>query len=67
MTSIELPESLYNRIEARIKGSKFASVSDYVSFVLRERLVIEEETSKSNLTKQDEEKIKDRLRALGYL
>jgi Arc/MetJ-type ribon-helix-helix transcriptional regulator len=66
MTSIELPESLYNRIEARVRGSKFASVSDYVSFVLRERLVMDE-TSQSHFTREEEEKIKDRLRALGYL
>ena len=65
--SVELPESLYNRIEARIKDSKFGSVSEYVSFVLRERLVSEEESSQSHFTKEEEEKIKDRLRALGYL
>lgn len=67
MTSVELPESLYNRIEARVRGSKFASVSDYVSFVLREKLVSDEEVSQSHFTKEEEEKIKDRLRALGYL
>jgi len=65
--SIEVPESLYVRIESRIKGSKFASVADYVSFVLRERLVSEEENAQSHFTKEEEEKIKDRLRALGYL
>ena len=64
--SVELPESLYNRIETRIKDSKFTSVSEYVSFVLREKLVSEEESS-SQFTKEEEEKVKDRLRALGYL
>jgi len=67
MTSIELPESLYKRIETRIKDGKFASVSDYVSFALREKLVTEEETPESHFTKEEEEKIKDRLKALGYL
>jgi Arc/MetJ-type ribon-helix-helix transcriptional regulator len=65
--SIEVPESLYNRIEARIKGSNFNSVSEYVSFVLREKLVIEENESKPHYTPEEEEKVKDRLRALGYL
>jgi len=64
--SIEVPESLYNRIEARIKGSNFKSVSEYVSFVLREKLVGEEESTHS-FSKEEEEKIKARLRALGYL
>ena len=67
LTTIELPDSLFNRIEARIKGSKFASVSEYVSFVLRERLVTEEETTQFHFTKEEEEKIKNRLRTLGYL
>ena len=65
--SIEVPESLYNRIEARIKGSNFNSVEEYVSFVLREKLVSEEESSKFPYTREEEEKIKARLRALGYL
>jgi len=65
--SVELPESLFNRVEARIKGSKFASVSDYVTFVVREKLASEEESSKASFTEDEEKKIKDRLRALGYL
>ena len=65
--SIEIPESLYNRMEARIKGSNFASVSEYVSFILRERLSTEEEGSKTVYSKEDEEKIKARLKDLGYL
>jgi Arc/MetJ-type ribon-helix-helix transcriptional regulator len=65
--SIEVPESLFSRIEGKIKGSNFKSVSEYVSFVLREKLVSEEESSKSHFTQEEEEKIKARLRALGYL
>ncbi|MGA3405801.1 MAG: CopG family transcriptional regulator, partial [Candidatus Bathyarchaeia archaeon] len=65
--SIEIPESLYNRMEARIKGSNFGSVSEYVSFILRERLTTEEEGSKTVYSKEDEEKIKSRLKDLGYL
>jgi len=65
--SVELPESLFNRVEARIKGSEFASVSDYVAFVVREKLVGEEEKPKASFTEDEEKKIKDRLRALGYL
>jgi Arc/MetJ-type ribon-helix-helix transcriptional regulator len=65
--SVEIPESLYNRIAARLKGSDFNSVSDYVAHVLREKLVVEEEASKSAFSKDEEEKIKARLRDLGYL
>ena len=66
--TIEIPESLYNRIETSIRGSnQFNSVAEYVSFVLREKLVTEENNSKSHYTPEEEEKIKARLRALGYL
>lgn len=65
--SIEIPESLYNRLEAKLKGSDFGSVSDYVSFILRERLTTEDEGSKPVYSKEDEEKIKSRLKDLGYL
>lgn len=40
---------------------------EYVSFILRERLTTEEESSKSGYSKEDEEKIKARLKDLGYL
>ena len=65
--SIEIPETLYNKIEAKLKGSSFASVSEYVAFMLRERFVSEEEGSKSTFSKEEEEKVKARLRDLGYL
>jgi Arc/MetJ-type ribon-helix-helix transcriptional regulator len=65
--SIEIPESLYNKIEARLKGSNFISVSEFVSFILRERMITEEESSKPVYSKEEEEKIKARLKDLGYL
>jgi len=43
-------------------------VSDYVTFVLREVIAsIEEEEKEEVFTKEEEEKIKERLRALGYI
>ena len=65
--SVEIPETLYNKIEAKMKGSSFTSVSEYVAFMLRERFVSEEEGSKSAFSKEEEEKVKARLRDLGYL
>jgi Arc/MetJ-type ribon-helix-helix transcriptional regulator len=65
--SIEIPESLFERVTARIKGTNFQSVSDYVVQVLREKLASEEKGSSGGYTKEEEEKVKDRLKALGYL
>jgi Arc/MetJ-type ribon-helix-helix transcriptional regulator len=61
-----IPTSLFNKIEERIKGTGFSSVSSYVTYVLKE-VLSEEEEEKEVFTKEDEEKIKARLRALGYI
>ena len=69
LITIKIPKSLYKKFEKRIKGTNFKSVSEYVTFVLREILSGDEEaTSKKEVfSKKDEAKIKDRLRSLGYL
>ncbi len=65
-TTISIPTPLYNKIKERIKGTGFTSVSSYVTFVLREVLA-EVEKEEEPFSKEDEEKVKARLRALGYL
>jgi metal-responsive CopG/Arc/MetJ family transcriptional regulator len=65
--TIEIPETLYERVNARIKGTNVASVSDYVARVIRERLAVEKNEKPSGYSKEDEEKVKQRLKALGYL
>jgi len=65
--TIEIPESLYERLKVRIQGTSFQSVSDYVANVLREKLASEEKADPTRYTKEEEEKVKERLKALGYL
>jgi hypothetical protein len=65
--AIEIPESLYERVETKIKGTDLQSVSDYVVKILRERLASEGNEQAVDYTKEEEEKIKERLRALGYI
>jgi Arc/MetJ-type ribon-helix-helix transcriptional regulator len=65
-TDVSIPTSLYKKIEEKIKGSEISSVSSYVAKVLRESLS-KEETTQEALTKEDEEKVKKRLKALGYI
>ena len=63
-TTISIPTALAEKIE----GTGFHSLSSYVTYVLRELLAsMEEEGAGEALTKEEEEKIKERLRALGYL
>lgn len=64
--SISIPTSLYKKIEEKIKGTEFSSVSSYVTKILREKLS-QEEKSTEVFTPEEEEKIKERLKALGYI
>jgi Arc/MetJ-type ribon-helix-helix transcriptional regulator len=66
--SVEIPEDVYKKIEGRIEGAGFDSVSDYVTYVLREVLAsLEEEEEEQVFSEEEEEKVKERLRALGYI
>lgn len=60
---IEISKDIIEKIKQRIKETEFKSVEEYIEFVLRE--VLEEE--EAEISKEDEEIIKERLRALGYL
>ncbi len=66
VTDVSIPTSLYKKIEEKIKGSEITSVSSYITKVLRENLS-KEETTQEAFTKEDEEKVKKRLKALGYI
>jgi Arc/MetJ-type ribon-helix-helix transcriptional regulator len=66
-TTISIPTPLAEKIKKRIKGTGFTSLSSYVTYVLREVLAGLEEESEEAFSKEDEERVKDRLRALGYL
>jgi hypothetical protein len=61
-TDIAIPTTLYKKIEEKIKGTEFPSVASYVAKVMDDSLSQEQAFSK-----EDEEKVKDRLKALGYI
>jgi len=65
-TTVSIPTPLFKKVEERIRDTGFTSVSSYVTYVLRE-IVAEEEETKEAFSKEDEERVKDRLRALGYI
>ena len=66
-TTISIPTPLAEKIKKRITGTGFTSLSSYVTYVLREVLSGMEEEEDEAFSKEDEERVKDRLRALGYL
>lgn len=67
-TKISIPRHLVEKIKERIEGTNFDSVSSYVAYVLGQVLSItSEEKQKESFTDKDEEKIKEKLRSLGYM
>lgn len=66
-TSVSIPIPLYNKVKDQIKDTGFTSVSDYVTYVLRELMSDSGSGPKEEFSKEEEEKVKERLRALGYL
>ncbi|MFH1014000.1 MAG: CopG family transcriptional regulator [Thermoplasmatota archaeon] len=67
-TTISIPTPLAEKIKKRIEGTGFNSLSSYVTYVLREVISNTSEDDRDEaFSKEDEEKVKERLRALGYL
>lgn len=63
---IALPEELWKKVRSRIEGSSFASVDDFVAFVLA-RLVEGTPALGEPFSAEDEAKVKARLKSLGYI
>ncbi len=67
-TTITIPKPLYNKIKKRIEDTGFSSVSSYVTYVLRQVISsLEKDDKEEVFTKEEEEEVKKRLRALGYI
>ncbi len=64
--TISISKEVYDKILKYIQThGGFNSVEEFIEFVINE--VLSEETAGPAYSKEDEEKIKERLRALGYL
>ena len=72
ITTVSIPAPLAEKLKKHIEGTGFSSLSSYVTYVLRQVLSgieIDEHNKKEKeaFTEDDEKRIKDRLRGLGYL
>ena len=65
--AVFLSALLYGRIEERVHATEFDSVEDYVSYVMEEILRGEDSEEEPTFIEAEEEEVKNRLRALGYL
>ncbi|EKE01714.1 MAG: hypothetical protein ACD_21C00069G0006 [uncultured bacterium] len=77
MSNVNISEQLHNELEQIVKSSQeFSDVSAYVSYILQQ--VVEKKkqqmgttvpaaASSATYSKEDEDKIRERLKNLGYL
>lgn len=64
-TTVSIPTVLFDAIRKRIKHTSFPSVSSYIAYILREMEAGKKRGEK--FTREDEERIKKKLREMGYL
>ncbi len=62
-TTITIPTPLFEKIQAKIKNTSFSSVSDYVTYILRET---GSEVAVKKTSKNESATIIEKLKALGY-
>ena len=65
-TTVSIPTELAEKVRSQIKDTGFMNLSDYVTFILREIAAGRGEWDGSK-TMDDKERVKAKLRALGYL
>lgn len=63
-TTVSIPIPLFEKLKEQIEDTGFTSVSSYVGYILREIIA---EKGEAPFTDDDEEKIKRKLKNLGYL
>jgi hypothetical protein len=64
--AVPIPTTLFKKIEVRMREAGFASVSSYVTFVLKE-ILSEDNENEETVNSDDAEQVKARLKSLGYL
>ncbi len=65
--TIKIPRQLYDKVAAVIEDSGYNSVTDFVTYVLRDLIASRESGGKSSISNSDIESVKARLKSLGYL
>lgn len=76
ITTVSIPAVLAEKLKKRMEGTGFSSLSSYITYILRqvvssiemdEQKKGAENKEKEAFTEEDEKRVKDRLRALGYI
>jgi hypothetical protein len=70
MIKISIRRPLAIKLKKRLKETEFKTLSEYVNFILEEVLASleeQEDDEDSGYTEEEEEKVKQRLKDLGYI
>ncbi|HCA48658.1 MAG TPA: CopG family transcriptional regulator [Armatimonadetes bacterium] len=65
--TLTIPSLLHEQLEEMVKETEFESVEDFVVFVLRDVVAGRKRSSGTEYSADEVERVKDRLRSLGYL
>ena len=65
--TLKIPRPLYERIGQIIDGAGYNSVTEFVVHVMRDIVTTHSLAEEETYTDQDLERVKARLRSLGYL
>lgn len=63
---VSIRSDIYKKMEERVRVTNFSSVDEYVSYIL-EQVIAKFEKENEVYSDEGEEKIKERLRGLGYI
>jgi metal-responsive CopG/Arc/MetJ family transcriptional regulator len=64
--TIKIPKPLYNNLQQRIEGTGFSSVTEFIVYVMRSFASTGSTKELNNLTNEEIQSIKERLKKLGY-
>ena len=65
--TLKIPRELYEKLREMIEGTGFSSVTEFIVFVMRSLASSGKLKEEDQLTNEEVEAIRERLRRLGYL
>ncbi len=65
--TLKIPRPLYKRLSQLIEGTGFASVTEFVVYILRDIVAHQSGEMDGSLSAQEIEAIRKRLKSMGYL
>ena len=64
--TIKIPKPLFDNLQQLIEGTGFSSVTELIVYVMRSLASTESKKEPDNLTSEEIQSIKERLKKLGY-